>query len=422
MSKEADNAIGRRSFLGLGLAAGTAAGMAGGRVMAQSGSADAKEASMKKRTYWMHGFGGDDPKATAAAMKEMGFDIVVAGGEATIAAVKEAGMRSWLCGGAFGLGAFKDDDSHKALDITGKPQIWFGSGSPNSPAIREQNRESYRKMAATEGIDGILVDGCRFASPGSGIQAFFTDFSAHSEKKAAELGFDFDAIRKDVRALYALVMSKGAGSSRKPAWLAHPIGIFEWLTQHAGILDWFRFRRVCATEHFRDLSEIIHGAGLKMGVYIFTPSLAPLVGQSYEDLLPFMDVYAPMIYRNYPDRPGIACLNWELMMIPEELGLEDAPEEKTAMELILRWTGLADAVLSRSIAHIRTAVPPEAVGHETAMARAVIGAEKELAPIIYIGDPLMGQTADLVRENGADGVNFFVYKDAWADMVKPAFA
>ncbi len=395
----------RRRFLGTTAALSVAAGAA----------ANAEDSDVKKHQYWMHGFGGD-PKTTAPAMKDAGFDIVVAGGDKVIEAVNGAGMDAWLCGGAFGLGSLGEDDTHKAIDITGKPQIWFGSGSPNSPEIRGRNLEAYTKMAATEGIKGILVDGCRFASPASGIGPFFTDFSAHSEKKAGELGFDFERLKSDVRALYDLVMAKGQNVRRAETWLREPAGVLEWLTQHPGILDWFRFRRVCSTEHFRDVGEIIHGAGLQMGVYIFTPSIAPLVGQSYVDLAEFIDVFAPMIYRNYPDRPGPACLNWELTIIPEELGLSGTPQESQAMDLILSWAGLQDAIPSRSIEHIRTAVPPEAVGHQTAMARAQIG-DKELAPIIYIDDPLMDQTADLVRDNGADCVNFFVYKENWAEMV-----
>ncbi len=371
--------------------------------------------------YWMHGFGGENPKDMATNMAEMGFDIVVAGGEDTIAAVNDAGMESWLCGGAFGLGKYKDTDAEKAIDITGEAQVWFNSGSPNSENIRAQNREAYEKMAATEGVSGILVDGCRFASPASGLNAFCTDFSSHSKKKAAALGFDWDLIKHDVRALYDLITGARNNEPRRPAWLQHPAGILEWLTQHPGILEWLRFRRVCSTEHFRDLAEIIHGGGKRMGVYIFTPSIAPLVGQSYTDLTGFTDVFAPMIYRNYPKRPGPACLNWELTIIPEELGLADTPMEAPVMTMLLSWLGLAESVPAREIAHIQNAVPPEAVAHEVAMARAQLPADKELAPIIYIDDPEMDRTADLVRAHGADGVNFFVYKDAWADMVKPAF-
>ena len=53
------------------------------------------------------------------------------------------------------------------------------------------------------------------------------------------------------------------------------------------------------------------------------------------------------------------------------------------------------------------------------MARAQIG-DRELAPIIYIDDPRMVESADAVRRNGADGLNFFVFKDAWKKMVRPA--
>lgn len=408
--------LNRRAFMGL-----TAIGAAHWALQAapETAAATRENTDMKPCRYWMHGFGGDDPKETARKMREAGFDVVVSGGAPIIEAVRENGMESWLCGGAFGLGGF-DDDAHKAKDVLGRPQIWFGSGSPNDPEIRAKNLESYQQMAATPGIQGILVDGCRFASPASGIGPFFTDFSDHSKKKAAELGFDFKAMHHDARAAYDLVMARGRGAGRGPLWLESPVGILEWLTEHPGLLEWFRFRRVCSTGHFRAISEIIHAAKLRMGVYIFTPSLAPLVGQNYADLLPFMDVYAPMIYRNYPDRPGPACLNWELAIIPEEMGLEGTEDETAAMSLILSWTGLKRLTPSRRIAEIRAEMPPESVGHETAMARELIGPDKELAPIIYIDDPQMAKTAESVRQAGANGINFFVYKEAWADMVRPA--
>jgi len=108
------------------------------------------------------------------------------------------------------------------------------------------------------------------------------------------------------------------------------------------------------------------------------------------------------------------------MVIPEELGLTGKPEEATVMELILSWTGLADVVPSRSIEEVRAAVPPEAVGRQTAMARAQLPTDKELAPIIYIDEPDMAKTAALVRDNGADGINFFVFKENWREMTRPA--
>ena len=414
--------LGRRTFLAA--AAAGVGSVAAGAAAAKGADPDNLKAGKEDRavaacTYWVHGFGGDDPKATAEAMREAGFDVVVAGGEKTIAAVGEAGMTSWLCGGAFGLGQYKDD-SHKAVDITGKPQVWFGSGSPNSPAIRAQNLKSYESMAKTPGIKGILVDGCRFASPASGVGPFFTDFSEHSEKKAQELDFDFARMKRHVQALYTVVTAKPHGDGIPWAeWAEAPVGAMEWLTAHPGVLDWLRFRRVCSTEHFRDVSEVIHGADLEMGVYIFTPSFAPLVGQSYGDLSEFVDLFAPMIYRNYPDRPGPACLNWELTILPEELGFEGTPQEAEAVGLVLTLTGLADVVPDRTIKDVRAGLPPKAVGHETRLARLLAGPKRKLAPIIYIDDPRMAESAEEVRKNGADGLNFFVYKDEWRRMVEP---
>lgn len=369
--------------------------------------------------YWMHGIAGENPQDTAKALHDAGFNVVVAGGAAVIEAVNSVGMESWLCGGGFPL--VRDEDDVKAVDITGAPQVWFGSGSPNCPEVREASVKSYENMVKTEGIKGILVDGCRFGSPASGLMPFLTDFSVHSSAKADALGFDFSLMKRDVTRLYKTLTSAEDAEKRSAAWLSMPAGVAEWLVEHPGVVEWLRFRRACTTEHFMTLAEIIHGAGLRMGVYIFSPCIAPLVGQSYEDLRAFVDVFAPMIYRNYPDRPGPACLNWELTILPEELGLAGTPEEKAVMDMILSWAGFADLPVEHTVAAVQKSLPPAAVGRETQRARDLVGG-KELAPIIYIDDPEMAVTAQQVRDVGADGVNFFVFKDKWADMVRPAFA
>jgi hypothetical protein len=258
-----------------------------------------------------------------------------------------------------------------------------------------------------EGLAGIFVDGCRFASPASGLMPFLTDFSIHSERRAADLGFDFALMKRDAVALLALLRS-GTSMRRMPR-IESPSALLEWLTARPGIFEWLRFRRACATAHFRAIGDILHSAGKRMGVYIFTPSLAPLVGQSYSDLAPFVDVFAPMLYRNYPEKPGIACLNWELASLPDELGVADSPSEEALMELVLAFAGLADVVPSRRISHIRSAVPPEAVGRETARARALLPLDKELAPIVYMDDPEIEETAREVLANGADGLGFFLF-------------
>lgn len=413
MSQKAMN---RRHFLqsttaGIGLAAGIA--------QAIPKAAFASSTEKGDYRYWLHGMGGDDLPATAAAMKESGFDRIVANGAAAIEAVNAAGMEAWMCGGGFPL--IRKEDELRSVDIFGEPQDWFGSGSPCSTEVREASFENYRKMVQQEGVKGILVDGVRFSSPASGLLSFLTDFSDHAEVRARELGMDFGLMKRDVTRLYEFLKSPELMSWAKKIRGAAPAWWLEELGRLPGLSEWLRFRRICTTQHLRALSEIIHGAGLQMGVYIFTPSLAPLVGQSYEDLTEFVDVFAPMIYRNYPDHPGPACLNWELAAIPDALGVAGTEGEGAVMEAVMALAGFADLVDNPTVASVQKALPPTAVARETGRARALIGDDKELAPIIYIDDPLMAETAAGVRAAGTDGVNFFVYKDAWKEMTAPAF-
>ncbi|NLN92046.1 MAG: hypothetical protein GX130_01885 [Candidatus Hydrogenedens sp.] len=409
-----DKAMNRRHFL-----QSTTAGIGLAACVAKSVQAVTISSARKSDCrYWLHGLGGDDLPATAAAMKESGFHRIVANGAAAIEAVNGAGMEAWMCGGGFPL--IRKEDSLRSVDIFGQPQDWFGSGSPCAKEVREASLENYRKMVEQPGIKGILVDGVRFSSPASGLLSFLTDFSVHAEELARELGMDFDLMKRDVTRLYEFLKSPELVSRAKSIPGAAPAYWLEELGRLPGLSEWLRFRRICSTQHFRALAEIIHGAGLKMGVYIFTPSLAPLVGQSYADLTEFVDVFAPMIYRNYPDHPGPACLNWELAAVPDALAVAGEEGEIAVMEAVLSLAGFADLMDSPTVAEVQKALPPAAVARETSRARALIGEDRELAPIIYIDDPLMAETAAGVRAAGADGVNFFVYKEQWKEMTAPA--
>lgn len=416
----------RRDFMkqsalmgGMGMLLGAAA--QGQAAPAGDASTSAETAKKREKTFWIFGLGGEDQAATAAAMKELGVDTVVSGMNPTqVETVREAGLRSWLCGGAFGLGALAEDTQYHAVDIKGNPQVWFGSGCPNHPELRARNLKSYEEMAALDGVEGIHVDGCRFASPASGLMPFLTCFCDRCREKAEGLGFDFDAITNDVQELHGLLTGQDWQQIPDLHWWGTPMGLLEWTTKRRGLLEWLHFRRICATEHFKDIRDIVKGAGKQMGVYIFTPSFAPLVGQHYQDLAPFMDVFSPMIYRNYRKRPGIACLNWEFAILPEELGIADAPAEAAVMKLLLQWAGLDHMAIMPKVATIRDGLPPSAVGQQTRLARDMIGPEHTLNPIIHIDDDRMAETVHSVWEASADDVSFFMYQEDWKQLITPA--
>ena len=359
---------------------------------------------MAKSGLWMHGLASpatDHIKILA----DNGFEYVVAdGSQQTVAACADNGLSLYLCSGAFGKGSHPDE--FLSLDVNGDRQIWFGSTCPNQPLVRENNLEGIARMAETEGISGVYIDGCRFASPSSGLEPFFTCFCPLCEAKANEMSFDFAAMKRDVSDLYRMI--RGSGTEFSPAKLGRtPSILLTYLIDHPGILDWFRFREACTTDHLRKVRHAIKGVNpdLVFAIYIFTPTLAPLVGQNYSALSKgVVDLFSPMIYRNFPPPDGPACLNREIF----DMAGWFSEKEDTVMEMLC---GLFGVPLSPRQRLEDYGLPPETVGDETSRARAQIGQKTPLVPILYLDDPHIESSIEAAVNGGADGVSFFVYQE-----------
>jgi hypothetical protein len=366
----------------------------------------------------MHGLPGPDQKANARFLAEHGFEAVVTGADpASVEAGREAGLAVYACGGAYGKGNFPDD--FLSIDVNGNRQIWFGSSCPNRQEVREANIEWFAREAETDGLSGLFIDGCRFASPASGLEAFFTCFCPVCEEKGERLGFDFGRMKQDVTALYRMIGGReGEKGKRKTSWhriVTIPTLLLHFLINHPGILDWLRFREVCTTEHLRNVRAAIKEVrpDMTFAIYLFTPSLSPLVGQNYALLADgVIDLFAPMIYRNYPPPDGPACLNRELYDISgwfEEDHLE-----------ILETIGQFFRLSLTTREELDRGLPTEVVQTETARARALIGEESLLAPIIYLDDPEIEASIAATFAGGADGASFFVYDEKWKPFIERA--
>ena len=352
---------------------------------------------------WMYGT-GEEPEKGAALLKDIGFSAVV-GGPSSVEAALTQGMEAWLCTGTYHGPSFKGTE-WLARDVKQEPRDWFGSTCPNRKEVREYNLESVRKMASTPGIKGVIIDGCRFASPASGSvnEAFFTCFCPECQKKAREMGFDPDKMLRSADGLYDFVHGKDV----------------DLLPLCEGLEDWMEFRRASTTEHLLDFVNAVHGSGNsleppKAGIYIFTPSLAKMVGQSYRDLNGKMDLIAPMIYRCYQDPRGAACLNAELAVILEIL---EGASSLTARERI-RWlralTGLgSDEGLSEEAGKesILRGLPVDVLRTETHRA-AVMTPDSSLIPIIQLDDPDVESAVKQTMAGGAEAVDFFIYQESW---------
>ncbi|TVR55545.1 MAG: hypothetical protein EA426_15190 [Spirochaetaceae bacterium] len=369
--------------------------------------------------YWMHGI--TDADSHARQLAAAGFVSVVVRWASDARIVREVGMDAWLCGSGFPL--IRDDDSIKAVGLDGQPHVWFNSASPCAQEVREVSLENYRRMAESDGVTGILIDGCRFASPASGSEAFLTDFSPHAERRAEELGFDFTSMRRDLGHAWSVLQRAFSPPAGRPtAASGVPIArVVEAIGEYPGVLEWLRFRRTCVSEQFRAIAEIVHGAGMQCGAYVFSPSIAPLVGQNYAELAGIMDVVSPMVYRIYPKAPGIAALNHEVAAMIDALVPPDS-ESRPAVSAILDALGYRGLAVEPTAGSVRDGLSVPVVGLECSRARAALGTDATLVPIIQLDDPDLRGAIREVESSGSDAVNFFKFAEDWASCIGRASA
>ena len=278
--------------------------------------------------------------------------------------------------------------------------------------MRKHNLSNIEHVMTDTEADGLLLDGCRFASPASGMGAFFTCFCPRCRKRATELGYDFERMKKHATTIYR-AMADGRVGKRAPDMT--PFSLVSLAASFPGIADWISFRETCIIEHWTDVSELVRGMGGRMGGYIFTPCLYPLVGQRYSSLIRLLDVASPMIYRNYPDDPGPACINKEagtLCRFLQRGGLSDAEAAKT----INAFLGLAED--GRSVGEIDEGVTPESVDLELKRTAEMLSGGPKLVPILYLADEQVEASMKTAEGLGLDGINFFVYKDEWKELAE----
>lgn len=344
---------------------------------------------------WMFGAGDQDARQQ---MLELGFTVLT-DNRADLKPADLPGFALWRCLPAFSRRYVQQPDAHLACDPQGVSHKWFGSVCPTLPEAREGNLAHARRAAAEEGIAGIMIDGCRFSSPasGAGLDSFFTCFCPRCKAKMTELGLDAARITESVTALQVLCRGETAE------------------VDEGGIRQWLAFRRTVVTEHIRDFVRAVKevNPALPVGIYAFSPSMAPWVGQDYTALREAgIDLFAPMIYRHWKDTDGPACLNVELAAIAG--GLEKTLPPEKVKGVLEKACGIPmpgdteQEIFDRGFA-------PNVVGLEVARARMDVG-DAALWPILQLQDEHLAKSEAAALLAGADGVAFFAWNEqgsAW---------
>lgn len=363
--------------------------------------------------FLMHGLDKEHKQQSMKTLRDMGFGAIVTGfDEEAIALAAEHGLEAYVCTHAFTAKDSFATDAYLAVDVHGQKHVWFNSACPNHPEVQEDHLRRIATWSRNPGVAGIYVDGARFSSPCSSadFRSFFTCFCQHCAKKAAAMGFDFGRMRHDVRRLLAVF----EGRESLPLVNNLPYGgvdLLVFFNALPGVWDWLRFRAQCVTEHMADAATTLRAAHPEalLGMYIFSPSIAPWVGQDYGQLRQHVDVFAPMIYRSLQAGEGPACLNKEVSRLGRELVIHDVMTDNDAVAFLRTLTGFALAA-DATVAAMDRELPVSAVQLETQRARNLLGRKHPLVPIIQLDDDALAQSTAAALAGSADGVNFFAYR------------
>ncbi|MFX0195143.1 MAG: hypothetical protein ACFFCW_03385 [Candidatus Hodarchaeota archaeon] len=295
-------------------------------------------------------------------------------------------------------------------NIYGETLLWLDSGCPNNSEIKNSSLERIEKTGNNLDIDGIILDGIRFPSPANGLNAFLSCFCEYCHKAAKEQGFDLKEIRKELKRIFKNVDKFFIGISA-------PINALQFLVNHRAVLDWFIFKCKSIETHLKVVRQKMHDVGmeLNLGVDLFTPSLAPLVGQDYQQITTHVDLIQPMIYHK---GRGPACINYELANMALTL-----PSNREKQEVLKALYGIfwrKDLNFPKKLDLLqKNGLPPEIISIEINRAIHLIQRTKiKLNPIVFIEEATDQELIELIRiinQHKTHGLSLFAYSARLAD-------
>jgi hypothetical protein len=175
----------------------------------------------------------------------------------------------------------------------GQVEETFRFVCPNNPAARDKTLRRLRELLGSYAFKGVFLDKIRFPSPANGIDEALSCFCDHCRREARAVGLDLDAVAKMLtdRAIGPDV-STAAGSRGDPgSWLDALVFANPLLSR------FLRFRADSITGLVARIADEAGAMGRELSLDLFSPSLAPLVGQDYRRLSQHCAWAKPMTYR-----------------------------------------------------------------------------------------------------------------------------
>jgi hypothetical protein len=169
----------------------------------------------------------------------------------------------------------------------------FRFACPNNPVVQEKAVLRLRELLGRYTFTGVFLDKIRFPSPANGIDETLSCFCEHCRRAARAVDLDLDAVIKIVASRVIGSNVRAAARRRKDmdSWVA----LFDSVSP---VLSRFlRFRTDSVTRLVARLAEEATRLGRKVSLDLFSPCLAPLVGQDYRRLSRRCAWAKPMTYR-----------------------------------------------------------------------------------------------------------------------------
>lgn len=215
----------------------------------------------------------------------------------------------------------------------------FRFACPNTPDVQETTLSHLERLLTAYNFDGVFLDKFRFPSPANGLEEMFSCFCKHCYQAASTQGLDLTEVREAIENL------------AQPDNLAHNAVLpgAQWLedllTDRPTLQKFLCFRSDSITRLVDSVHTLTNRLGKKLALDVFSPGLAPLVGQDYASIAPYGAWVKPMIYRF---AKGPAGLRLELPTLADDLEQFLGYDSDGALSWIQqRVPGLADTDFER---------------------------------------------------------------------------
>jgi hypothetical protein len=259
----------------------------------------------------------------------------------------------------------------------------FRFACPNNPAVRGKVVRRLGELLARYAFGGVFLDKIRFPSPANGVDEMLSCFCAHCRDAAARVDLDLDAVVKILadRSIDTCALRAASTGDKPSAWLS------ALLAGNPMLSRFLRFRADSVTALVAELAEYARHRGRKVSLDLFSPCLAPLVGQDYGRLKRHCDWAKPMTYRL---AQGPAGLRLEIPALIEGVASRFGLDEARIVEWAARHAAFDKDMLLETR---ERAVPISFIQAE------IDSAVRPLAPVpVYFG-------LELVRQPGVIDVD-----------------